>query len=315
MGSRERKRVKNLGRAKRPSPALGATALSEGGRFLGKPTIAEGQDGYGWCFLRQCGTYPPAETSLSWSGLLLFLVCRGCVHSLAQTGTQQGRPTRQTSHSYTFLAYTCSDYIHLMDVMPCLPDLRRCATKTRMNRAVGRCSVRMRQVPRQVFLFPLHPGVERTGEQIIEGGENTPGHVHRAWSELHSLGPPFPSSFRLASSALHAQVDLSCLVLPCPFFACCQHANNSYITHRGSTAQLPARLQILCAAAHPGRRANAAQSSVDFAQEQATTTTTSTTSTHSCNARRCVPRPASYGKRAPGRPIVLVLLLVLQFVG
>lgn len=46
-GLRERKRVKNLGRAKRPSPALGATALSEGGRFLGKPTIAEGQDGYG----------------------------------------------------------------------------------------------------------------------------------------------------------------------------------------------------------------------------------------------------------------------------
>lgn len=36
VGSRERKRVKNLGRAKRPSPALGATALSEGGRFLGK---------------------------------------------------------------------------------------------------------------------------------------------------------------------------------------------------------------------------------------------------------------------------------------
>lgn len=35
-GLRERKRVKNLGRAKRPSPALGATALSEGGRFLGK---------------------------------------------------------------------------------------------------------------------------------------------------------------------------------------------------------------------------------------------------------------------------------------
>lgn len=49
-GLRERKRVKNLGRAKRPSPALGATALSGGGRFLGKPTIAEGttgQDGYG----------------------------------------------------------------------------------------------------------------------------------------------------------------------------------------------------------------------------------------------------------------------------
>lgn len=195
-------------------------------------------------FLEAVRYVPPAETSLLWSGLLLFLVCRGCVHSLAQTDTQQGRPTRQTSHSYTFLAYTCSDYIHLMDVMPCLPDLRRCATKTRMNRAVGRCSVRMRQVPRQVFLFPLHPGVERTGEQIIEGGENTPGHVHRAWSELHSLGPPFPSSFRLASSALHAQVDLSCLVLPCPFFACCQHANNTYITHRGSTAQLPARLQI-----------------------------------------------------------------------
>lgn len=35
-GLQERKRVRNLGRAKRPSPALGATALSEGGRFLGK---------------------------------------------------------------------------------------------------------------------------------------------------------------------------------------------------------------------------------------------------------------------------------------
>lgn len=143
--------------------------------------------------------------------------------------------------------------------------------KTRMNREVGRCSVRMRQVPRQVFLFPLHAGVERTGEQIIEGGKNTPGHVHRAWSELRSLGPPFPSSFRLASSALHAQVDLSCLVLPCPFFACCQHANNStYLTHRGSTAQLPARPQI-CAPppVQAGAQTQHHPSSVDFAQEQA----------------------------------------------
>lgn len=87
VGSRERKRVKNLGRAKRPSPALGATALSEGGRFLGKPTIAEGQDGYGWCFLRQCGTYPrPRRLSC---GLVCF-----CFWSAAAAYTHSRRQTR-----------------------------------------------------------------------------------------------------------------------------------------------------------------------------------------------------------------------------
>lgn len=117
-----------------------------------------------------------------------------------------------------------------------------------------------------MFLFPLRPGVERTREQIIEGGKNHPTQAtHRAWSELRASfsWPPFPI-FCSALPALHAQVDLSCLVCPafCRF-CCCQHANTA---HRGSTAQLPAQLQI-CAPSHPGRRANAAPSSVDSAQK------------------------------------------------
>lgn len=162
-----------------------------------------------------------------------------------------------------------------------------------------------------MFLFPLGPGVEdeRTGEQIIEGGKTTlprPCTGRGQSFVLRFLGPPFPSSFRLASSACAAQVwvCLALSVLP-RRFCCCQHANSA---HRGSTAQLPAQLQI-CAPSHPGRRANAAPSSVDFAHRKQAIT-------HSCSARRCVPRPASYGVWAPGRPIILLLpLCVLQFVG
>lgn len=41
-GLRERKRVKNLGRAKKPSPALGATALSEGWPTPGEAYLLPG---------------------------------------------------------------------------------------------------------------------------------------------------------------------------------------------------------------------------------------------------------------------------------
>lgn len=161
-----------------------------------------------------------------------------------------------------------------------------------------------------MFLFPLGPGVEdeRTGEQIIEGGKTTlprPCTGRGQSFVLRFLGPPFPSSVRLASSACAAQVGLSCLVcLALPFFAA---ANTPTTAHRGSTAQLPAQLQI-CAPSHPGRRANAAPSSVDFAHRKQATT-------HSCSARRCVPRPASYGVWAPGRPIILLLPLCVAVRG
>lgn len=85
VGSRERKRVKNLGRAKRPSPALGATALSEGGRFLGKPTIAEGQRRVWMMFLEAVRYVPPAETSLSLS--LSLLVWSASVFGLPRLRT------------------------------------------------------------------------------------------------------------------------------------------------------------------------------------------------------------------------------------
>lgn len=100
-GLRERKRVKNLGRAKKPSPALGATALSGGGRFLGKPTIAEGAGRPWMMFLRQCGTYPGRDVSL-------VLVCLVCFWSAAALRTYtrsqvHGRPTRQTTYTYALL--------------------------------------------------------------------------------------------------------------------------------------------------------------------------------------------------------------------
>lgn len=133
--------------------------------------------------------------------------------------------------------------------------------KTRMNRAVGRCSVRMRQVPRQVFLFSTPSWSRTDGRTDHRRRQNHPRPCAQGVVRASFSWPPFPIFFppcQLCSACAGGFV-LSCLVLPCPFFACCQHANNStYITHRGSTAQLPARLQILCAAAHPGRRANAA---------------------------------------------------------
>lgn len=136
-----------------------------------------------------------------------------------------------------------------------------------------------------MFLFPLRPGVERTGEQILEGGKTTQATqaMHRAWSELRASfsWPPFPIFFPPCQLCMCRWICLALSVLPCPFLLL---PTRQRCTHRGSTAQLPAQLQI-CAPSHPGRRANAAPSSVDFAHRKQATT-------HSCSARRCVPRPA-----------------------
>lgn len=139
-----------------------------------------------------------------------------------------------------------------------------------------------------MFLFPLRPGVERTGEQILEGGKTTQAtqamHTGRGQSfVLRFLGPPFPTSFRLASSACAGGFVLPSKVV-CPALPVSAAANTPTLHTPGSTAQLPAQLQI-CAPSHPGRRANATPSSVDFAHRKQATT-------HSCSARRCVPRPA-----------------------
>lgn len=120
-GLRERKRVKNLGRAKKPSPALGATALFEGGRFLGKPTLAEGTRRVLMLFLRQCGTYPrPGETSC------LVLSCLVCLLRAAACIATIPVPIRYTSHMPIPARTTFYISCH---VMSCLPDLRRCATR------------------------------------------------------------------------------------------------------------------------------------------------------------------------------------------
>lgn len=124
-----------------------------------------------------------------------------------------------------------------------------------------------------MFLFPLRPGVERTGEQILEGGKTTQATqaMHKGVVRASCFVFLAPLSHLLSAlPALHVQVDLSCLV--CPALPVSAAANTPTLhTHRGSTAQLPAQLQI-CAPSHPGWRANAAPSSVDFAHRKQATT-------------------------------------------
>lgn len=60
----------------------------------------------------------PGLFGLFWSGAALR------TRAAKYTGDQLDRPPIPIPS-----AYTCSDYIHLMDVMSCLPDLRRCATR------------------------------------------------------------------------------------------------------------------------------------------------------------------------------------------
>lgn len=160
-----------------------------------------------------------------------------------------------------------------------------------MNRAVGRCSARMRQRPRQVFLFPLPsspPGqVQRTARENRQNKAKTTQSSPRTGrgQSFVLLAPPFPSTFptfsKTSSNFCLLQEDLSCLVLfclvPCALpvlplccyccccCCCCQHAESTHHkrTPRQHCPQLPNQLPNLCTS-QQGRRANAAPSPVEL---------------------------------------------------
>lgn len=149
--------------------------------------------------------------------------------------------------------------------------------KTRMNRAVGRCSARMRQVPAKCFFF--HSILESNGRDnrlYKEAKPPRPPRTGRGQSfvllaPLSHLLSASPALLCMRSVDLSCLVVLPCLALPCLalFFLSLFAAANTPAPH--TEAALPScppnfKFVHLCAAPTPGRRANAAPSSVDFAQ-------------------------------------------------
>lgn len=136
--------------------------------------------------------------------------------------------------------------------------------RVRMNRSVGRCSVRMRQGPAKCFFFSpsILKKVERTGEQTEQGqttqsSPNAQGVVRASFS-----WPPFPvffshvakpaAVFLLCAGGLVLFCFALCLVLSCLCCCCCccccQHAdNNAPLTRtpRQHCPQLPNQLPNL----------------------------------------------------------------------
>lgn len=155
-----------------------------------------------------------------------------------------------------------------------------------------------------MFLFPLHPGVERTGEQTIQirrQKKEHPGHAQGVVRASFSW-PPFPIFFLpcLASFACACGFFLPCLAL-LPLAA----AANTPTRHiEAALPSCPPNFKFVRLPTEAGAQTRHRYLLTSH-REQATTHL----GIHSYSALRCVPRPASYGNQAPGRPIILLLPL------
>lgn len=140
--------------------------------------------------------------------------------------------------------------------------------RVRMYRAVGRCSARMRQRPRQVFLFPL-PSLARskqrhgrTDRTRLKNTQSSPRTGRGQSFVLLALAPLsrllFPTFVRPAAALVFLQEDLSCFVLHADAAAAAAAAAAANTptprttnARRGSTAPgLPNKLPNLCTSQH-----------------------------------------------------------------
>lgn len=112
-------------------------------------------------FLRQCGTYPGRDVPL----LLAWPVWSAALRTRAAGRSTTDRQANYTcTYTLCLCLYLARTTYNLMDVMSCLPDLRRCATRQSYEyRAVGRCSVRMGQAPAKCFFS--HSILESNGRE------------------------------------------------------------------------------------------------------------------------------------------------------
>lgn len=158
-----------------------------------------------------------------------------------------------------------------------------------------------------MFLFPLRPGVERTREQIIEGGKTTLPRPRTGRGQsfvLRFLGPPFPSSVPPCQLCMRRWICLALSVLPFAVFA----AANTPTPHtEAALPSCPPNFKFVRLPTQAGAQTQH-RHLLTLHRKQATT--------HSCSARRCVPRPASYGVLGScGRPIILLLPLCVAVRG